>query len=113
MEYDGYVIGPVIRQLRLDRKLTLDQVSELTGLSISSIKQLEQGGRNLSMKSLFLFMEAYKCDANTILNISMESSTDKKADSIDECLNLLPGEQNLYLKQSFMYMIEQAKQLAS
>lgn len=114
MKYDGYVIGPGIRQLRLDRKLTLDQVSELTGLSISSIKQLEQGGRNLSMKSLFLFMDAYQCDANTILDISIESSTDKKADStIDACLDLLPGEQKKYLKQSFIYMIEQAKQLAS
>ena len=113
MEYDGYVIGPIIRQLRLDRKLTLDQVSELTGLSISSIKQLEQGGRNLSMKSLFLFMEAYQCDANTILDISIESSTDKKADSIDACLDLLSGEQKKYLKQSFIYMIEQARRLAS
>lgn len=113
MEYDGYEIGPILRQLRLDRKLTLDQVSELTGLSLSSIKQLEQGGRNLSMKSLFLFMEAYQCDANSILNISMQSSTDKKADSIDACLDILPGEQKKYLKQSFIYMIEQAKQLAS
>ena len=113
MEYDGYVIGPIIRQLRLDRKLTLDQVSELTELSISSIKQLEQGGRNLSMKSLFLFMDAYQCDANTILDISIELSTDKKADSIDACLDLLPGEQKKYLKQSFIYMIEQARQLAS
>lgn len=66
MEYDGYTVGPNLRQLRTDRKLTLEQVSELTGLSTSSIKQLEQGGRNLSMKSLFLFMAAYECDANTL-----------------------------------------------
>lgn len=111
MEYDGYVIGPIIRQLRLDRKLTLEQVSEMTGLSLSSIKQLEQGGRNLSMKSLFLFMDAYRCDANTILNISMKSSTDRKTHSIDTCLDLLPGKQKKYLKQLFIYMIEQARKL--
>lgn len=55
MQYDGYSVGPVVRQLRLDRKMTIDKVSELTGLSNSSIQQIEQGGRNLSMKSLYLY----------------------------------------------------------
>lgn len=58
-------------------------------------------------------MDAYQCDANTILNISMALSTDKNDESIDKCLDLLPGEQKKYLKQSFIYMIEQVKQLAS
>ena len=62
-EYDGYTVGPKLRQLRKDRKLSVYQVSEMTGLSNSSIKQMEQGGRNLSMNSLYLFMDAYKCDA--------------------------------------------------
>ena len=65
-EYDGYTVGPKLRQLRKDRKLSVYQVSEMTGLSNSSINQMEQGGRNLSMNSLYLFMDAYKCDANTI-----------------------------------------------
>lgn len=70
MEYDGIVIGPRLRELRKNRKLTLDKASELTGLSVSTLKQIEQGGRRLSMASLYLLMTAYQCDANTVLNIS-------------------------------------------
>lgn len=113
MQYDGYIVGPVVRQLRLDKKLTIDQVSESTGLSNSSIQQIEQGGRNLSMKSLYLFMNAYECDANTILNVHIESLLEKNSDSIDDCLKELPDNQKVFLRQSFMYMVEQAKKLAS
>ena len=48
-KYDGYTVGPNLRQLRKDKKLSVYQVSELTGLSNSSINQIEQGGRGLSM----------------------------------------------------------------
>lgn len=113
MEYDGYTVGPNLRQLRTDRKLTLEQVSELTGLSTSSIKQLEQGGRNLSMNSLFLFMAAYECDANTLLNIKKKVITDNDNKSVDARLELLPGKQSDYLKRTFLYMLNQAEMLVS
>ena len=74
MEYDGNVIGLRLRELRKERKLTLDKVSELTGLSISTLKQVEQGGRRLSMTSLYLFMTIYQCDANTLLSIKADMS---------------------------------------
>lgn len=70
MEYDGIVIGPRLRELRKNRNLTLEKASELIGLSVSTLKQIEQGGRRLSMASLYLLMTAYQCDANTVLNIS-------------------------------------------
>lgn len=111
MQYDGYAIGPGIRKLRVDRKLTIDQVSELTGLSNSSIQQIEQGGRNLSMKSLYLFMNAYGCDANTILNIRCESSVPAQDNSIDGELSKLHTNEKDFLKQSFIYMIRQANML--
>lgn len=113
MQYNGYDVGPVLRELRKDRGLTIDKVCEITELSVSSIKQIEQGGRNLSMKSLYLFMDAYQCDANTILNICMEPLLDWEDESIDGCLKLLSKEQRIYLKRTFMYMIDQAKLLAS
>ena len=74
MEYDGNVIGPRLRELRKSRKMTLDKVCELTGLSISTLKQVEQGGRRLSMASLYLLMTVYGCDANTVLNIPTDMS---------------------------------------
>lgn len=103
MEYNGYVVGPVIRRLRQARKLTLDQVSEKTGLSISSIKQLEQGGRNMSMNSLYLFMEAFGCDANTVLNITPKIEGGL---SIDKKLELLPISKREYLTELFLFILE-------
>lgn len=111
MKYDGYKVGPYLRQLRKDKKLSLYQVSEKTGLSQSSITQVEQGGRNLSMKSLYLLMDVYGCDANTILSISQDS--DSKKDSIDARIKELPEEQQKYLKQTFLYMLDQAAMLVS
>ena len=57
MKYEGYMVGPALRKLRTDRGLSILQASNLIGLSTSSLNQIEQGGRNLSMKSLFLFRE--------------------------------------------------------
>ena len=53
-KYNGYEIGPNLRQIRKDRKLSVYQVSESTGLSNSSINQIEQGSRGLSMNALYL-----------------------------------------------------------
>ena len=53
MKYDGYVVGPILRKLREDRGYSLTRLSEVTGLSVSTLIQMEQGGRNLSMKSLY------------------------------------------------------------
>lgn len=74
MKYEGYMVGPALRKLRTDRGLSILQASNLTGLSTSSLNQIEQGGRNLSMKSLFLFMNAYEVDANTVLDIKASSN---------------------------------------
>ena len=109
-KYDGYTVGPNLRQLRKDKKLSVYQVSELTGLSNSSINQIEQGGRSLSMNGLYLLMDAYQCDANKLLNIE---ETDKNEDSIDSRLSELPVEQQNYLRHTFEFMIEQAAGLVS
>ena len=113
-KYDGYTVGPNLRQLRKDKKLSVYQVSELTGLSNSSINQIEQGGRGLSMNGLYLLMDAYQCDANKLLNIEeTDTKTNKNEGSIDSRLAELPIEQQNYLKHTFEFMIEQATGLVS
>ena len=103
MEYDGNVIGPRLRELRKNRKLTLDKVSELTGLSISTLKQVEQGGRRLSMASLYLLMTVYRCDANTVLNIPADIS---ESHLIDMKLEELPEEKKETCRELFEQIIE-------
>lgn len=64
MKYEGYKIGPVIRDIRKDKGLLIEEVAAKTGISVSTLGQVEQGGRNLSMKNLYMLMEVYETDAN-------------------------------------------------
>ena len=57
MKYEGYKIGPVIRDIRKDKGLLIEEVAAKTGISVSTLGQVEQGGRNLSMKNLYMLMD--------------------------------------------------------
>lgn len=106
MKYEGYKIGPVIRNVRKSKGLLLDEVATKTGISVSTLGQVEQGGRNLSMKNLYMLMDVYNTDANTLLAI------DTTSDSLDSKLRELPVDKQEYLRKTFNFMIEQALQSA-
>jgi len=106
--YNGCENGPILRNLRKKKNLTVDKVCEIAGISTSTLNQIEQGGRNLSMRTLFVLMEVYQVDANTILNICPSD----REDSIDKRLESLSQTQRDYLKKSFLFMLEQATQSA-
>ncbi len=108
MKYQPYMIGPVIRKLRKDRKITVESLSEMIGMSTSSINQIERGGRGLTMETLFSLMEVFECDANTILDL-----TEKPATAIDYRLMRLDSGKREYLTSSFVFMLDQAEQMAS
>ena len=108
MKYDGYAVGPIIRQLRKERKMTKDDLSEVTGLSVSTITQLELGGRNLSLRSLYLLMTAFQCDANTILNIERRADGQN---SVDEELEKLPEELKEVYQQFFLQILNHYKEV--
>ena len=101
MKYEGYKIGPVIRNVRKGKGLLLDDVATKTGISVSTLGQVEQGGRNLSMKNLYMLMDVYNTDANTLLAI------DTTSDSLDSKLRELPVDKQEYLRKTFDFMIEQ------
>ena len=106
MKYEGYKIGPVIRDIRKDKGLLIEEVAAKTGISVSTLGQVEQGGRNLSMKNLYMLMDVYDTDANTLLAI------DTTSDSLDSKLRELPVDKQEYLRKTFDFMIEQALQSA-
>lgn len=105
--YNGLVVGPIIRNHRIERHLTIDEMSERMGISSSTVAQVEQGGRGLSMKMLFKCIDLFGTDANTILNIH----TNK--DSIDALLDTLPAEQKKYFVDVFKMMINNANNLVA
>lgn len=109
MKYDGCTVGSILRKLRNEKNLTLEAMSEDTGISVSSIKQYEQGGRQISIRNLYVLIDFFGVDANTILNVSEPA----EEISIDDMLKQLDKKQQGYLKQTFRYMCEHAAEMAS
>lgn len=109
MKYDGCAVGSILRKLRNDRNVTLEQMSGDTGISVSAIKQYEQGGRQISIRNLYVLIDFFGVDANTILNVPEPN----KEISIDERLKRLDKKQRNYLKQTFLYMVDHVNDMAS
>lgn len=109
MKYDGYAVGSILRNLRKGKELTLEKMSGDTGISVSAIKQYEQGGRHLSIKNLYVLVDFFGVDANTILNVSVPENKV----SIDDKLKQLDKKQREYLTRTFLYMMDHVNEMAS
>ena len=109
MKYDGCAVGSILRKLRNDRNVTLEQMSGDTGISVSAIKQYEQGGRQISIRNLYVLIDFFGVDANTILNVSVPENKI----SIDYKLKQLDKKQREYLTRTFLYMMDHVNEMAS
>ena len=63
-----------LREIRDDQGLTIEEVAELTGLSVSYVSRLENGERNLSVKNMNLFAHALKVDKRDLLHAEVTPS---------------------------------------
>lgn len=87
-------IGEKLRNLRTSKKLSLKQVSERLGISVSSLSAYELNEKNPSYKNLLKLARLYgvSCDyligntENRTLDVS--SLTDREIDSINEIISL-------------------------
>lgn len=80
MEYNGWLIGDNLKEMRKEKKLKIDDMSEITGLSVSHLRQVEAGTRRLSINTLFKLMNALGVDSNAILLGNMDGTgTETKA----------------------------------
>lgn len=53
-------VGPRLRELRLERGTTLAQLSEATGISVSTLSRLESGGRKPTLELLLPLARAHQ-----------------------------------------------------
>ena len=63
MKEDNILIkfGKNVQNIRLKRNLTLEEVSDKTGIKISYLKKIEKGeAKRVSTKHLFLFVEVFE-----------------------------------------------------
>jgi transcriptional regulator with XRE-family HTH domain len=53
-------VGPRLRELRRDRDITLAELSETTGISVSTLSRLESGNRRATLELLLPLARAYR-----------------------------------------------------
>lgn len=61
-----------IREIRHSQDLTIEDLAEKTGLSVSYVGRLESGERNLSVKHLALFADALSVSSQELLPTEVE-----------------------------------------
>lgn len=103
MKYEGWNVGSIIRQLRRDKNMTIDELSEAVGKSVSHITQVEEGTRRISIDLLYALVTELNTDANTILAIQNKQGNI----SVDEELRKLSPEMRTYFSQQFVQMIKE------
>ncbi|MGO7921990.1 XRE family transcriptional regulator [Rhizobium ruizarguesonis] len=64
-----------IREIRKERELTIEELAEKTGLSVSYTGRLENGERNLSVKNMNLFAHALDVEPQDLLVVPKAKST--------------------------------------
>lgn len=106
MKYDGLVVGQAVRNLRTEKKLTIEKLSELVDKSPSHINQLELGSRKMSIDLLYSLMNVLETDANRVLGIPEQKENAREMVSIDNKLQQLNASQRRYLTEMFLQMIE-------
>lgn len=92
-----------IRFLREARKLTLEQLAELSGLSPGYISRLETNGRNLSVKTMAKLQKPLGAAPRDMLPAG--------GPSVDDALKELPPETSRELMETFLRTIRLAKKL--
>jgi len=67
MEYDILKkFGLIIRKIREEKKLSQEQLSELSGLDRTYISSVERGKRNISLKGIYALSIALNIEISTI-----------------------------------------------
>ena len=87
MHYDMVAVGRRIKKLRLERKLTQEQLAELLHISVSMMSQVERGVRGISMDALIVLTEEFPVSIDYIIK-----GKEISIDQVREKLNTLVAE---------------------
>ena len=69
-EYGSDTVGVKIKKARLDKKITLEQMANETGLSINLIKSIESGDKQPSVSQILQISKALEIDSSLLLKDS-------------------------------------------
>ena len=94
---DAMIIGQRLKDVRMNGKNGMTQLNfaEEIGVYVSNISKIEQGVRLPSIEILYEYMNHFDVDANRLLGC--DEMNQKKQESIDNRLEMLPLEVREYL----------------
>ena len=95
------LIGNRISQARNSRNLTQENLSELTGLSVSAISRIETGRNSTSLKTLSKICDVLDINLDYILYDILSSDTkitDPTVSDIIMLLDSLTDEQKIFIR---------------
>jgi len=82
-------IGRRVKQLRIDQKLTQEQLAEASGISPSFLGHIERGTRKASIETIYKLMNALDCTANDLLGTYHQDLSSKLSNRLMEIAFLL------------------------
>ena len=96
---DARLIGKRIQEVRKERGLTQEQLSQIVGLSPNYLSNIETGLKTPKLDTFIAIINALQCDANTLLADVVDATTVQESGQISKALAELPaGEQRRILK---------------
>lgn len=85
----AFQYGNILRKYRKKNNLTLENVSDISGLAPRYISQIERGELKGSINTLLTFCDTYKITPNDILLGFLEEENNSTKDSYDYKINQL------------------------
>lgn len=105
MIYESFKVGQALREQRLKKDMTLEELAFEVNRSKYHINLIELGTRKMSIDLLFELMTVLKTDANSVLGVSSVNENGNKI-SIDERLSQLDAKHRKYYEDMFLYMLD-------
>ena len=81
---DEKSFGAKMEQLRTAKKISLEQLANLTGLSQRYLKEIEQGIANPSVSVVIQIAKALSIDSGSFLSAEDEASEKKRMESFQQ-----------------------------
>ncbi len=88
MYYDMVNTGRRIKELRLERKITQEQLAEMLHLSVSMMSQIERGVRSISVDALIELTEQFPVSIDYIIK-GKEISIDQVREKLNSLMTEL------------------------
>lgn len=97
-------IGETIRELRIARRISKEELSRMAGISVSHLEKIEAGCRNPGMETYQRFMEVMRVDI--VIRNEKETTQEKCLIRIQEILMRSTDKKALYLTKMLEDMSE-------